>query len=126
MKIANQLKDDNRLPISLRHKAIRMCKTCRLNSRLKKFPVADVNANDYIGDVKNRVAPEDESPEAGRFAMEIMELAPMETISYCSLENVSRQLSELNEEDRYSVIYEIARIQTLLSRVSTDCSRSAA
>ncbi len=103
-----------------------MCKTYRLNSRLKKFPVADVDANDYIRDVKNGTTPEDESPAAGRFAMEIMELAPMETINYCSLENVSRQLSELNEEDRYSVIYEIARIQTLISCVSTDCSLSAA
>jgi hypothetical protein len=59
------------------------------------------------------------SPKAGRFAMEIIGLAAMETVSHRSrFQGVSRQLRELNDEDRYSVIYEIARIETIISRIA--------
>lgn len=102
-----------------------MCKTYSLNSRLKKLAIADGQTNHYIKDVKNETTPVDETPGAGRFAMEMIDLASLETTDFCSLENVIRHLSELNVEDRYSVIYEIARIQTLISCIP-DERRSAA
>jgi hypothetical protein len=102
-----------------------MCNTPGLNSSVKKFPIAESDANVYIVDVKNR-ATRAESPAAGRFAMEMIELAPLETMNLCDLESVTRHLSELDEEDRYSVIYEIARIQTLIGSIADDSNRSAA
>ncbi len=102
-----------------------MCKTYSLNSSLKKLAIADSRTNDYIKDVKNETTPVDETPGAGRFAMEMIDLASLETADFCSLENVIRHLSELKVEDRYSVIYEIARIQTLISSIP-DERRSAA
>lgn len=101
-----------------------MCKTYSLNSRLKKLAIADGRTNHYIKDVKNETTPVDETPGAGRFAMEMIDLASMETTNYCSSE--VRHLSELEMEDRYSVIYEIARIQTLISSLPNDDCRSAA
>jgi len=103
-----------------------MCKTHSLNSRLKKLAIVDGQTNHYIKDVKNKTTPVDETPGAGRFAMEMIELASMETLNFCSSEGVIRHLSELQEEDRNSVIYEIARIQTLLSSLSSENCRSAA
>lgn len=103
-----------------------MCNTQTINSRLKKLAIADGQTNHYIKDVKNEAAPVDETPGAGRFAMETIELAVMETMILSSSEEVTRHLSELGEEDRYSVIYEIARIQTLLSSLTSENCRSAA
>jgi len=57
-----------------------------------------------------------ESPAAGRFAMEMFGLAAMQPVSKSNSQSVIRNLNELTEEDKYSVIYEIARIETLLSR----------
>jgi hypothetical protein len=105
---------------------IQMCKTYSLNSRLKKLAIAEGQTNHYIKDVKNETTPVDETPGAGRFAMEMIELASMETTNYCGSEGVIRHLTELEEEDRYSVIYEIARIQTLISSISNENCRSAA
>lgn len=102
-----------------------MCKTYKFNSRLKKFAVAESQSNNYIKDVKNETSPVDETPGAGRFAMELIGKAPME-ISACSSEGVTLHLSELGDIDKYSVIYEIARIQTLISSLSGDNCRSAA
>lgn len=103
-----------------------MCNTYWLNSRLKKLAIAERQTNHYIKDVKNETTPVDETPGAGRFAMEMIELASMETMNFRSSEGVIRHLSELKEEDRYSVIYEIARIQTLLNSLPTENCRSAA
>ncbi|MDZ4835749.1 MAG: hypothetical protein SGJ27_18385 [Candidatus Melainabacteria bacterium] len=57
--------------------------------------------------------------------MELISDGPMET-SASSSEGVTLHLSELADMDKYSVIYEIARIQTLISSLSSDNCRSAA
>lgn len=53
--------------------------------------------------------------------MEMFGLASMQPVSFRSnSQSVTRNLIDLNDEDKYSVIYEIARIDTLLSRI-LDC-----
>ncbi|MBX3073054.1 hypothetical protein KF707_17635 [Candidatus Obscuribacterales bacterium] len=51
--------------------------------------------------------------------MEVLGLASMVPVTFRTrFQGVSRTLNELNEEDKYSVIYEIARIETMLSRIA--------
>lgn len=51
--------------------------------------------------------------------MEVLGLASMVPVPFKTrFQGVSRNLNDLNEEDKYSVIYEIARIETMISTLT--------
>lgn len=51
--------------------------------------------------------------------MEMFGLAALEPVSIKTrFQGVSRNLSDLKDTDKYSVIYEIARIETLISKLA--------
>lgn len=51
--------------------------------------------------------------------MEVLGLASMVPVPFKTrFQGVSRNLNELNDEDKHAVIYEIARIDTMLSALA--------